>query len=194
MNNSLPNPSERPVPLDDDALAELVQRAMVRAGLAKETSPTLTEAENSDPVVSAMAMSEASPDLVPDQAPFSLPVLPSLAPQVFGIGATILFCIALTAALVVLEPPRLVDAFDPFTTPLHVIPEWYLLPAFGIVLAAPTKLVGIGALTGLLVVLFGLPVLPKVEKLLPGSYWALRGLFILIHIGVAVVGYLSMGA
>jgi Cytochrome b(C-terminal)/b6/petD len=197
---------------DDAALEALVHAAMVNAGLS-QGKPTLSrpliaqqitaqqtsyaEADTQPLPTEPIPVLLATPTVEPENTDrFQFPSLPQItvAPQVLTIGAVVLFCLALTVGLVVVAPPRLVDAFNVFGSPLHILPEWYLLPAFGIVLAAPTKLVGIGALTGLILVLFALPVLPKVEKIIPGSYWILRGLFVLIHVGVASIGLFSLAA
>jgi quinol-cytochrome oxidoreductase complex cytochrome b subunit len=46
---------------------------------------------------------------------------------------------------------------DPLVTPSHIVPEWYLLPFYGILRAIPDKLGGVIAMFGSLLVLFALP-------------------------------------
>ncbi|WP_218080804.1 hypothetical protein [Anthocerotibacter panamensis] len=115
-----------------------------------------------------------------------------LQPELYTIAGTVFWAVALTVALVVLNPPRLIDSFDIFSAPLHIIPEWYMLPAFGVVLAAPTKLLGLGAMSGVLLILFALPVLPKLEKYIPNGFFITRALFLLLHLGVAALGIASL--
>ena len=43
-------------------------------------------------------------------------------------------------------PIEVGEPADPFATPLEILPEWFLLPAFEILRAVPNKLLGIGAM------------------------------------------------
>ncbi len=215
MNEALPSRSNsEPIP-SPQTISDMVQAAMLRAGISEVTSPvselveTNTTAEVA-PMQVATVQAELPtvvatnlPTVSAPKAKFSLPqipqlpklpAIPELSPVVYGVAATVFLCVALAVGLVVLEPPRLSDAFDVFNTPLHVIPEWYMLPAFGVVLAAPTKLVGLGLMSGVLLILFSLPLLPKLEKFVPGGLWIFRALFVFLHVGVAVLGLVSMRA
>jgi len=46
---------------------------------------------------------------------------------------------------------------DPLVTPAHIVPEWYLLPFYAILRAIPSKLGGVIAMFGALLVLFVVP-------------------------------------
>ncbi len=184
------------MPLEDrdQEIAKIVHNAMIRAGLTVADAPFLptkpeANVESLDPVEGTQPTPEPLvPVLAVETSPPRTLDLSSYLPVV----GVVLLSIALVVGITVLEPPRLIDAYDIFSTPLHVIPEWFMLPAFGIVLAAPAKILGLGAMSGVLLILFMLPVLPKFEKLVPQSYWVFRGLFVLLHVGVAALGFASM--
>ena len=57
-------------------------------------------------------------------------------------------------------PIEVGEPADPFATPLEILPEWFLLPAFEILRAVPNKLLGIG---GMLAIPFGLSLVPFLE-------------------------------
>lgn len=116
----------------------------------------------------------------------------SIDPRVLGIVATVFVCVGLGVALVVLQPPYLTDLYDPFLTPLKVIPEWYLLPAFGLVKAAPFKLLGLGFMALVVGGLFLLPFIPDFSKRLPGGRLLGRSLFVAAHIAVATLGVVTL--
>jgi len=184
MNEPLVNPGSNPV---NPQISDLVTQAMIRAGISTEKSQEdspLTTANTFAMVYDAMndaglmdPPATAEPEVV----------APTPTDSWLTVGSTVLFSIALATAFVVLNPPRLIDGFDVFSTPLHVIPEWYLLPAFAIVLAAPSKLLGLGAMTGVLGFLFALPFLPTVSK------WVARSAFVVLHVGVVAIGLMAMG-
>ncbi|MDO8288696.1 MAG: cytochrome b N-terminal domain-containing protein [Parvibaculum sp.] len=46
---------------------------------------------------------------------------------------------------------------DPLKTPLHIVPEWYLLPFYAILRAVPSKLGGVILMFGAIAILFVLP-------------------------------------
>lgn len=46
---------------------------------------------------------------------------------------------------------------NPFSTPPHIVPEWYYLPFYAILRAVPDKLMGVIAMFGAIGVLFALP-------------------------------------
>jgi ubiquinol-cytochrome c reductase cytochrome b subunit len=50
---------------------------------------------------------------------------------------------------------------NPFVTPSHIVPEWYLLPYYAMLRSIPNKVLGIVAMFGSLVILFFLPILDK---------------------------------
>ncbi len=107
--------------------------------------------------------------------------------QAFDLAIVALACIALTLVLTILQPPRLVDMFDVFATP-EVLPEWYMLPAFAIIKAMPTKLIGLMVMSTIPASLFALPLLPNLDKYLPGGGVTARVIFTAIHLGVLALG------
>ena len=52
----------------------------------------------------------------------------------------ILGSIACCVALAVLDPALVGEPANPFATPLEILPEWYLYPAFQILRIVPNKL------------------------------------------------------
>jgi len=58
---------------------------------------------------------------------------------------------------------------DPMVTPAHIVPEWYFLPFYAILRAIPSKLGGVIAMFGAILILFALPWLDKC-KVRSGSY------------------------
>ncbi len=46
---------------------------------------------------------------------------------------------------------------DPLVTPAHIVPEWYFLPFYAILRAIPSKLGGVIAMFGALLILFAVP-------------------------------------
>lgn len=46
---------------------------------------------------------------------------------------------------------------DPLVTPRHIVPEWYLLPFYAILRAIPSKVGGVAAMFGALLILLPLP-------------------------------------
>lgn len=81
---------------------------------------------------------------------------------------------------------------DPFATPLEILPEWFLLPAFEILRAVPNKLLGI---SGMVLIPLGLACVPFLEASNPFANPMRRPvgtwLFILGLITSLVLGYLS---
>jgi len=57
--------------------------------------------------------------------------------------------IGMVVALAVLEPAGFGEAANPFATPLEILPEWYLYPAFHLLRIAPNKLLGIALMTAI---------------------------------------------
>ena len=55
----------------------------------------------------------------------------------------ILGTLALCVGLAVLDPAMVGEPANPFATPLEILPEWYLYPAFQILRIVPNKLLGI---------------------------------------------------
>lgn len=74
-----------------------------------------------------------------------------------GLG-TIAICIGLA----VLSPVSVGNPADPFATPEHLLPEWYLLPVYQLVRLVPYKVVGIITMAAFAT---GLLLLPLIENL-----------------------------
>jgi cytochrome b6-f complex subunit 4 len=74
-----------------------------------------------------------------------------------GLG-TIAMCIGLA----VLSPVSVGTPADPFATPEHLLPEWYLLPVYQLVRLVPYKIVGIITMAAFAT---GLLLLPLIENL-----------------------------
>jgi cytochrome b6-f complex subunit 4 len=107
--------------------------------------------------------------------------------QVFDLAIVALACIAFTIVLTVLQPPRLIDMFDVFASP-EVLPEWYMLPAFAVIKAMPSKLIGLIVMSTIPASLFALPLLPNLDKYLPGGGVTARIIFTAIHFVVLALG------
>jgi cytochrome b6-f complex subunit 4 len=69
--------------------------------------------------------------------------------------------IALCIGLAVLDPAMVGEASNPFATPLEILPEWYLWPAFQILRILPNKLLGIAGMTS---IPLGLALIPFIEN------------------------------
>lgn len=69
--------------------------------------------------------------------------------------------IACCVCLAVLDPAVQGEAANPFATPLEILPEWYLWPAFQMLRVLPNKLLGIAAMAG---IPLGLLIVPFVEN------------------------------
>lgn len=70
--------------------------------------------------------------------------------------------VALCIGLAVLNPVAVGDPADPFATPDHLLPEWYLLPVYQLVRLIPYKIVGIITMVSFAT---GLLLLPLIENL-----------------------------
>ena len=69
---------------------------------------------------------------------------------------------ALCIGLAVLNPVTISAPANPFATPDHLLPEWYLLPVYQLVRLIPYKIVGIITMVGFAT---GLLLLPLIENL-----------------------------
>ena len=81
-------------------------------------------------------------------------------------GFAISVFLIMYAAFVFYMPNVLGDAINyvkanPLQTPLHIVPEWYLLPFYAILRAVPNKLMGVIAMGGAIATLFVLPWLDR---------------------------------
>lgn len=72
--------------------------------------------------------------------------------------------IACVVALAVLDPAMVGEPSNPFATPLEILPEWYLYPAFQILRIVPNKLLGILLQTSIPLGLMLVPFIEGVNK------------------------------
>jgi cytochrome b6-f complex subunit 4 len=72
--------------------------------------------------------------------------------------------IALCTGLAVLDPAVVGEPANPFATPLEILPEWYLYPAFQILRVVPNKLLGIALQTAIPLGLMLIPFIENVNK------------------------------
>jgi ubiquinol-cytochrome c reductase cytochrome b subunit len=80
---------------------------------------------------------------------------------------------------------------NPLVTPAHIVPEWYFLPFYAILRAIPSKLGGVVAMFGSLLVLFLLPWLDKSETK-SGFYRPIfKAVFLAFIFNFALLGYLG---
>jgi quinol-cytochrome oxidoreductase complex cytochrome b subunit len=192
---------------EEPVVSARVREAMIRAGLSQpdalEVEPTpapmVTVLAPAVPSVTAtppVNQTQRTPEMVVETTPqkknenIQEPV--KFSGTFFDVAYTVLFCIAAATALTIFYPPTLGDIFNVFATPVKVLPEWYMLPAFGVVLAAPAKIIGLALMSGVVGLLFVLPFLPKLENSIPFGTWVFRALFAVLHVGVAALGYSSM--
>jgi quinol-cytochrome oxidoreductase complex cytochrome b subunit len=188
----------------DAKVSDMVREAMIRAGLSQpdvpevESPPAVAVLDSSvvSPVVQAperpVNQTERIPEMVTETAPQNSPEPVKLSRTSLDVAFTVLFCVVIAAALTVFYPPTLGGIFNVFATPVKVLPEWYMLPAFGVVLASPAKIIGLALMAGIPLFLFALPFLPKLESSIPFGNWIFRTLFVALHVGVAALGYSSI--
>jgi cytochrome b6-f complex subunit 4 len=67
-------------------------------------------------------------------------------------------------SLAVLDPAIVGEPANPFATPLEILPEWYLYPAFQILRVVPNKLLGIALQTAIPLGLMLIPFIESVNK------------------------------
>lgn len=99
----------------------------------------------------------------------------------------------LTSFMLVSDPEQYIEA-NPFVTPLHIVPEWYFLPAYAILRSVPNKLGGVLLLLMFIGVLMLYPFLANFQistiKFLPANnilFWRWRMNFLLlIYLGGSV--------
>ncbi|MEN9240580.1 MAG: cytochrome b6-f complex subunit IV, partial [Thermostichales cyanobacterium SZTDM-1c_bins_54] len=72
--------------------------------------------------------------------------------------------IGMVVALAVMEPAGIGEPANPFATPLEILPEWYLYPAFHLLRIAPNKLLGIALMSSIPVGLLAVPFIENVNK------------------------------
>lgn len=80
---------------------------------------------------------------------------------------------------------------NPMVTPIHIVPEWYFLPFYAILRSIPSKLGGVLAMFGAIMILFALPWLDKSETR-SGHYRPMFKIFLAIFIVVFIaLGYIG---
>ena len=80
---------------------------------------------------------------------------------------------------------------DPMVTPTHIVPEWYFMPFYAILRAVPSKLLGVIAMFGAIMVLFVVPWLDsskvrsvRYRPLFKPFFWA----FLVACLGLGYLG------
>jgi cytochrome b6-f complex subunit 4 len=76
----------------------------------------------------------------------------------------ILGTLACVVGLAVLDPAMVGEPANPFATPLEILPEWYLFPAFQILRVVPNKLLGILLQTSIPLGLMLVPFIENINK------------------------------
>ncbi|MGF1577237.1 MAG: cytochrome b6-f complex subunit IV [Cyanophyceae cyanobacterium] len=82
----------------------------------------------------------------------------------FMFPVVILGTIAMVVAFAILDPSGVGEPADPFATPLEILPEWYLYPAFHLLRIAPNKLLGITLMSSIPALLLIVPFIENVNK------------------------------
>ncbi|MEI6429759.1 MAG: cytochrome b6-f complex subunit IV [Pseudanabaena sp. ELA607] len=72
--------------------------------------------------------------------------------------------IAILAGLAVVDPALVGEPANPFATPLEILPEWYLYPAFQILRVVPNKLLGVLLQSAIPLGLILIPFIENVNK------------------------------
>ncbi len=75
----------------------------------------------------------------------------------------ILGVLGLATLLAGIYPTEVGEPADPFSTPLEILPEWFLLPTFQILRAVPNKVVGIGGMASVPTILLSLPFIDTIS-------------------------------
>jgi len=104
----------------------------------------------------------------------------------------ILGTIACVVCLAVLDPAMIGEPSNPFATPLEILPEWYLYPAFQILRVVPNKLLGISLQTAIPLGLMLIPFIEGVNKFQNPFRRPVATTFFLI--GTAATLWLGIGA
>jgi len=76
----------------------------------------------------------------------------------------ILGALGLIAGLSILDPAMIGEPADPFATPLEILPEWYIYPAFQMLRILPNKLLGIASMAAIPLGLMLVPFIESVNK------------------------------
>ncbi len=107
-----------------------------------------------------------------------------------GVFFIIYFAFVFFAPNTLGDPDNYIPA-NPIVTPLHIVPEWYFLPYYAILRSIPSKLGGVLAMFGAIMILFALPWLDK-SSVRSGQYRPMFKLFFAIFIITFIVlGYIG---
>lgn len=82
----------------------------------------------------------------------------------YGFPVVIMGTVALCIGLAVLDPAMVGEPANPFATPLEILPEWYLYPAFQILRIVPNKLLGVLLQLSIPVGMMLIPFIENVNK------------------------------
>lgn len=104
----------------------------------------------------------------------------------------ILGTIACCVSLAVLDPAMVGEPGNPFATPLEILPEWYLFPAFQILRIVPNKLLGVALQTAIPLGLMLVPFIESVNKFQNPFRRPVAMTFFLL--GTAITLWLGIGA
>jgi ubiquinol-cytochrome c reductase cytochrome b subunit len=109
--------------------------------------------------------------------------------DIFGAGVFFLvyFAFVFFAPNVLGHPDNYTPA-NPLVTPAHIVPEWYFLPFYAILRSIPSKLGGVMAMFGAILVLFALPWLDR-SPVRSGHYRPIFRIFFVIF----VVNFILLG-
>lgn len=93
---------------------------------------------------------------------------------------------------------------NPMQTPPSIVPEWYLLPFYAILRSIPSKIIGVIAMFGSLLILLAMPILDtsrvrgsQFRPLMRFAFWAfVTDFFLLMYLGSqhAEEPYITVGA
>ena len=76
----------------------------------------------------------------------------------------ILGVLGLATTLAGIFPTEIGEQADPFSTPLEILPEWFLLPTFQILRAIPNKVIGIGGMAAVPALLITVPFVETISS------------------------------
>ncbi|MDF3047160.1 MAG: cytochrome b [Candidatus Midichloriaceae bacterium] len=108
----------------------------------------------------------------------------------FGVFFIVYFYFVFFAPNALGDPDNYIPA-NPMVTPIHIVPEWYFLPFYAILRSIPSKLGGVIAMFGAIMILFALPWLDR-SQARSGHYRPMFKVFFVIFIVTFVIlGYIG---
>jgi cytochrome b6-f complex subunit 4 len=99
---------------------------------------------------------------------------------------------ALCVGLAVLNPVAIGDPANPFATPEHLLPEWYLYPVYQLVRLVPSKVIGILTMVSFATGLLLLPLIEKIEWI--DRRWRRSLSIAIFSVSTIVTLWLGLGA